>query len=395
MPHSWPLVPLGDVLTKSVETTDVQPAKQYKQVTVRLWGKGVTLRAQVLGNEIAADRQYIVRKDQFITSRIDARNGAFGLIPIELDGAIVSNDFPVFNLDGQKILPAFLDWMSKTQDFIDRCRHASEGTTNRVRLKEDLFMAVAIPLPPLDEQRRIVARIAALATRISEARGLRAAAVEESSVLLKSSLNRTIQVFDSSYEVALEEVCEEIIDNLHSNPVYSETGVPCIRSPDVGWGMLYLSTALKTSEEEYQRRCVRGEPKPGDIVLVREGGGTGKAALVQEGQRFSLGQRVMMLRVNPTIMMPRFFLHQLISPAVYEEQIVPLSKGSASPHLNISALRRFTLKLPPLSEQRRIVAYLDEVQARVDAIKALQSETAAELAALLPSVLDRAFRGEL
>ncbi len=53
------------------------------------------------------------------------------------------------------------------------------------------------------------------------------------------------------------------------------------------------------------------------------------------------------------------------------------------------------VQLPSLAEQRRIVTYLHEVQARVDAVRALQAETAAELNALLPSVLDRAFRGEL
>jgi type I restriction enzyme, S subunit len=49
----------------------------------------------------------------------------------------------------------------------------------------------------------------------------------------------------------------------------------------------------------------------------------------------------------------------------------------------------------PLAEQRRIVAYLDSLQAKVDALKALQGETQAELDALLPSVLDKAFKGEL
>ena len=132
-----------------------------------------------------------------------------------------------------------------------------------------------------------------------------------------------------------------------------------------------------------------------DVVLVREGGGTGKAAIVQDGQRFSLGQRVMMLRPNRDFVEPRYFLHQLLSPAIYEDQVLPHCKGSASPHLNIGAVRRFTLALPPISEQRRIVAYLDGLQAKVDAVKRVQAETAAELNALLPSVLDRAFKGEL
>ena len=103
----------------------------------------------------------------------------------------------------------------------------------------------------------------------------------------------------------------------------------------------------------------------------------------------------MMLRPNTERILPRFFLHQLLSPQIQEDQIAPLSKGSASPHLNIGALRGFNLVLPPLPEQRRIVAELDALQAQVDALKALQTETAAELDALLTSVLDKALKGQL
>jgi type I restriction enzyme, S subunit len=76
-------------------------------------------------------------------------------------------------------------------------------------------------------------------------------------------------------------------------------------------------------------------------------------------------------------------------------RILPLCKGSASHNLNIGNLRRFTLCLPPLGKQRRIVTYLDEVHAKRDAIKHLQAETAAGLDALLPAILDKAFKGEL
>jgi type I restriction enzyme S subunit len=187
----------------------------------------------------------------------------------------------------------------------------------------------------------------------------------------------------------------DIIDNLHSNPRYSDFGVPCIRSPDVGYGTLNLESALRTDEDEYKRRTIRGEPQADDVVFVREGGGTGKCALVLPGQRFSLGQRVMMLRLNKEIVVPRFFLHQLLSPVIQEDQIAPLSKGSASPHLNIAALKRFSFRLPPLEKQQCITAELDELLAHVDALKRRQFETAAELGALLPSILDKAFKGQL
>jgi type I restriction enzyme S subunit len=156
-----------------------------------------------------------------------------------------------------------------------------------------------------------------------------------------------------------------------------------------------LTNARRTDETEYRRRTVRGELQADDIVLVREGGGTGKCALVLPEHRFSLGQRVMMLRPDQDKILPKFFVYQLLSPTIQVDHIQALSKGSASPHLNIGSLRQFPFLLPGVSEQAQIVENLDALQAKLDAVKALQTETAAELAAVLPAILDKAFRGEL
>ena len=187
MNNPLPMSRLNEVLIKSEEWIAIHPEEQYKQITVQLWGKGVTLRNDVSGAGIATNRRMVVHSEQFILSRIDARNGAFGIVPDFLEGGVVSSDFPVFKLESSKIIPGYLGWMCKTQEFIDICKAASEGTTNRVRLKVDRFLESEIPLPPIDEQRRIVARIEELAARIDEARELRRRAVKETSALLLSS----------------------------------------------------------------------------------------------------------------------------------------------------------------------------------------------------------------
>jgi type I restriction enzyme S subunit len=103
----------------------------------------------------------------------------------------------------------------------------------------------------------------------------------------------------------------------------------------------------------------------------------------------------MLLRPRQSAIIPEFLLYQWLSPLVFDDQITPLSKGSASPHLNIGAIRTFAIRVPTLAVQRRIVAYLDGLRAKVDAVKKLQTGTTAELDALLPSILDKAFKGEL
>jgi type I restriction enzyme S subunit len=312
-----------------------------------------------------------------------------------LAGCHGSNEFPMFAPIPDRLDPRWIHWLTKSRDFWNQCDQKSQGTSGQNRIKPERFLEVEIPLPQLDEQRRIVARIDELAAKAGQAIALRDAASIEIEALQRSASRR---LFEALHEpgVSLEEVCEAIIDNLHSNPVYNDGGmVPCIRSPDVGFGTLVLDGARRTDEAEYIRRTVRGEPQADDIVLVREGGGTGKCALVAPGQRFSLGQRVMMLRPNKSRVVPKFLLHQLLSPVIQDDHVLSLSKGSASPHLNIGALRRFPFILPALSKQEELVATLDALQSKVDGVKLLQAETAIELVAMLPAILDKAFKGGL
>jgi len=154
--EDYDLFPIGDFLERNRNTIVVQDEIKYNRVTVKVNNNGVTLRNIEIGKNIGTKKQYKVSAGQFILSKIDARNGAMGLIPIELDGAIVTNDFPTFNLDTQKINPEFLVLVTTTKQFIKFAQSCSSGTTNRQRIDLNLFSSIKIPLPSLQEQNRIV-----------------------------------------------------------------------------------------------------------------------------------------------------------------------------------------------------------------------------------------------
>ncbi|WP_246727863.1 N-6 DNA methylase [Chelativorans sp. Marseille-P2723] len=182
--HHEPLfrrMEIGQFLSKVVKKTTITPDIEYKQITVRLWGKGLVLRGVKPGSEIAAEKQIQVSAGQFLMSRIDARHGAFGIIPDELDGALVSGDFPAFQIDDTVILPHFFEWITRTEAFVDLCRRASEGSTNRVRLKEDKFLRMQIPVPDLEIQNSILRQLLALAK------------LSEDSVCFQSDVSAAIQ----------------------------------------------------------------------------------------------------------------------------------------------------------------------------------------------------------
>ncbi|MDP3432456.1 MAG: restriction endonuclease subunit S, partial [Bacteroidota bacterium] len=130
---------------------------------------GVIQRDILHGEIIGTKQQFIVNEGQFLMSKIDARNGAFGIVPKELEGAIVTNDFPAFEVNKEIINAAFLVLITTTKEFVKFAQSCSSGTTNRQRIDIPSFLNVKIPLPTLEEQNQIVQ---ACNTRIIEAKRL-------------------------------------------------------------------------------------------------------------------------------------------------------------------------------------------------------------------------------
>jgi type I restriction enzyme S subunit len=318
-----------------------------------------------------------------------------GIVPPCLDGALVSSDFPLFNLDPQSIEPSFLGWLCRTRDFVELCMRASEGTTNRVRLKGKRFLALEIPLPPLEEQRRIVARIEELAAQIAEARSLRHQATAEISALWEKSNGLR---FDGEHSRGwkcgkISEICEAIIDYRGRTPPITEEGIPHITSANIRNGRIDWRTSKFVTDATYSAFMTRGIPRPQDVLFTMEAP-LGEVGVVPDARKFSLAQRVILLRPNQDIVTGDFLAKSLASPNVRRD-ISSRATSTTVSGIAAKRLKEVAIRIPPLAEQRRIVAYLDGFQAQVDVLKRLQAETAAELDALLPAILDRAFKGGL
>ncbi len=388
----WEDIRLAEIATPVARPVVVVPGDSYRTLGVRWWGEGAYERATIDGSQTAARTLSVVKKGDLIINKIWVRNGSTAIAGAEVDGCSASGEFPTFVLDLNRVMPEWIHWQTKTRNFWSKCDALSRGTSGKNRIKPELFLSIRVPLPPLDVQRQVVAQIADLASQIHEAGALRRQAAGEVEELWASSLAATFGGTRHPTE-SLESVCDAIVDNLHSTPRYDGDEFPCIRSQDVGWGTMNFESALRTSKAEFTERTRRSEPRAGDIVFVREGD-VGRCAVVSGKYRFSLGQRVMIFRPSSRIE-PRFLMLQLMSPPVLEKQILQGKTGTTSHHVNIKHLREVKVVLPPLAEQRSIVTELDSLQAEIDALQSLQSEVTLELDALLPSVLNRAFRGEL
>ena len=154
--RKYKILKISQLLIKNNESVIIEDDKLYKRITVKINANGVVLRDEEYGKNIGTKRQFIAKEGQMIVSKIDARNGAFGLIPSELDGAIVTNDFPLFDINHHLVNKNYLILLAKTNLFVDFAKSCSSGTTNRQRMDMDKFLTLDIPLPSISEQETIV-----------------------------------------------------------------------------------------------------------------------------------------------------------------------------------------------------------------------------------------------
>jgi type I restriction enzyme M protein len=150
---------LGELLHRSQRAAILTDSKEYKQLTIQYHYRGVKLRGVQRGAEISTKRQFSVSAGQLALSRIDARYGAIGFVPDDLDGAIITGDFWAFDVDRDQVLPEYLDLFFGLPIFAKLCERASRGTTRRQRLEFDLFTAISIPWVPIDQQRLMIDKI--------------------------------------------------------------------------------------------------------------------------------------------------------------------------------------------------------------------------------------------
>ena len=399
MTKPWPTVRLGEVLRHRKEFITLDDLTIYKRPRVQLHVQGIVLRDAVLGALIKTKTQQVCRVGEFLVAEIDAKVGGFGIVPASLEGSIVSSHYFLFVIDETKLDRRFLDFFIRTPAFREQV--AAQGSTNYAAIRPAQVLGYKIPLPPLAEQRRVVARIEELAAQIHEARTLRQQAAGEAEALLASHRRAVFGETPQADWVPLS----DYVASIENGKSPATEGRPASSHE---WGVLKVGAVSFGVFDERQNKALpisyvvppSLEVRRGDFIMSRANTVelVGACALVRKTRpklilsdktfRFVFGE--------PCKVLPEYMEQVLKSPPL-REQIERGASGTSPTMKNISKEKVLALRLPPfaLTEQRRIVSELDAFQAEVDALRRLQGETAAELDALLPAILDRAFKGEL
>ena len=344
---------------------------------------------------IKTKRQQACRTGEFLVAEIDAKVGGFGIVPELLDDGIVSSHYFLYEINESKLDRNFLGFFIQTRTFRDQVE--AQGSTNYAAIRPTDVLGYQIPLPPLVEQKRVVALIEELFAKVNEARSLREQTIEDAEALLRSHCHEVFSALDLRCP---PREFGSFHPHVTSGPRdwgkhYDTDGYRFYRAQDIGpiGKILENSKAFIIPPPGGQGRSAM--PQGGDLLLVITGATVGRVSVFGEEQEPGfVSQHVAICRLPSGEVNPQFALWGLRAPNG-QTQLLGQQYGQGKPGLNLSNIRSLRLPFPPLHEQQKIVEALDALQSQVDGLKRLYSESSAELGAMLPAILARAFEGEL
>jgi len=377
---NWPTVRFGTVARQRKEFVTINDMREYMRCRVQLHAQGIVERDRLPGAMIKTKQQQECRAGEFLVAEIDAKHGGYGIVPDELDGAVVSSHYFLFEIDDSQLDRKFLGYFARTPAFLEQVN--AQGTTNYAAIRPQQVLAYEIPLPPLAEQRRIVTKIERLAGKIEEARGLR----ETSTRLLSRFVTSQHLQLSSETHVALGEFLVLDEDRVLVTPgvSYPQVGVKAY-----GQG-LFPKPAVAANDTTY---TTFNRLYSGAVLLSQVKGWEGAIAVC--GDQLSgwfVSPEYRTFRCIPSAADARYLRH-VFATDWFWLQLKNLTRGLGGRRERIrpEQFLELTIPMPPVEQQTKSAELFD----KLEPVRHIQGQTVAELDALLPAILDRAFKGEL
>lgn len=384
--------PLTKFLIRSKNAIEIKDDVLYKQITIHQFGAGVSLRCEKYGKEIGTKRQFVAKKGQFIISRIDARNGSFGIVPDFLDGAIVTNDFWLFDIKNADA--DFLRLMLSSNKINSFWQSKSNGTTNRQRVDFDDFIKSSLPIPSLEEQKAIVQKYQECITNAEElkkqAEELNYSIenyIKESLSIptinddIKASLLSFGKFSDLSEKWTISPLLSEINEKLRLSK-YKLQKVFVLNCVTRSWkknqhkdkyfnyieiGGINVDTGKLTSVKvEVSKAPSRATQvvHTGDLIFGMTRPYLKKFAIVDKEHDnciCSSGFQV----IGPSKEYNLNFILEVFKSNICISQFKEAMTGALYPALNAEQLKNIRIPLPPLSVQNEIVSHINQIKKQV------------------------------
>jgi type I restriction enzyme S subunit len=381
----WRLVRFNEFLTRKERKITVDDSTAYNCVGVRWYGRGAFVREQLLGMDIARKQQWIIKSGDIVYNKLFAWKGSFAIADDSVDGCIVSDKFPTYEANLELIDIRFLRYYLQTDELAQKARTLSKGAAaiSKLTLNPPQFWDLTIPLPPLEEQQRIVAQIEKLAGKIEEGRSLRRQAIKKCdelyrSIIIAPSVETTPTLMGKLVKLREPDVIVSPEQTYHFAGVYSFGRGLFRQQSQSGIEFSYKNlTRLKAGNFVY--------PK----LMAWEGG---LGVVPPECDGLVVSPEFPVFEVDENHVLPETLDVYFRTPFVWS-LLANISTGTniRRRRLHPSNFLKYEFPLPPMKIQQK----LRTVRRRGDEMQRLREEAMKELDNLLPSILDKAFKGEL
>ena len=378
----WPLVRLGEVAEQVARGESPVTGSSYRLLGVRLWGRGAYERETIDGAETKYSTLYRVESGDIVVNKIWARNGSVAVVGGDLHGTFGSSEFPTYRTDDTRLSPDWFRLYTLTKSLWEQCDSLSRGTSGQNRLRPARFLEVKIPLPPLDEQQRIVARLDRVAGLVAARARATAAMEADMQAMLAKAFARCI---DAAPRRPMAEVAPLIRRPVEIEPdgAYPELGVRSF-----GRGTFH-KPVLPGSEVGTKKLF---EIAPGDLLFNIVFAWEGAVAIAQPADTGRVGSHRFLTCVpEPATATADFLLFYFQTPEGLQ-RLGEASPGGAGRNrtLGLKKLETIEVPLPPLETQR----WFDRLQAKARQIRDIRAASARDADALIPALLHEIFNGK-
>ena len=401
---NFDLKKLGTAIKRRKDQMTVEDGKKYKRITIKTNCGGVVVRDEAWGKDIKTKDQYYVKAGQLAVSKIDARNGAFGIVPPEADGAIITGNFWVYDVDSEKANINYLILMLSSNVFMNTWQDCSNGSGNRLYLQEDRFLNYKVPMPSITKQKEIIKQFE---KKITDAYNVISEA-ESIQMSISDYLTKTLgiveiegvqtKVFSTvKYSMVdkwgvdfltcgrvihnrkfptkpIASVCDSGSGGTPSRSVSSYYGgdIPWIKTGEVLDDIIY-DTEEKITQEAVKNSSAKLYPK-GSIVIAMYGQGLTRGRTAKLGIDATTNQACLVLyNIDTDKVLPDYLWYYLQGEY---HRLRALAYGNNQPNLNAGIINNYPIVLPPIKSDNPLeitqTAIVKEIVKRKEQIKTLK-----------------------
>src|SRR5579863_1901521 len=335
-----PKVSLGELLKLERRPVDVVPDGQYAEIGTYSYGRGIFHKQPRTGLEVGDKKLFAIRDGDFILQITFAWEGAVALASASQNGMYGSVRFLTFRVN-EKCYPPYLVNYFRTAEGVDQLVKISPGSAGRNRvLSVKRIPEIFVPLPPLDEQRRIVSRIEELAAKVEEAQGIRRQTEEKSETILEAGLDKIVEQLSREYEtqdlIQLAEKDRGISYGVVLTGTPDDNGIPTLRAGNLQKFRVILTNVKKidpSTEAKYRRTRLCGNE-----VLLRIRGGLGEVATCPpEMVRGNVSREIAVIPFIDKVV-PKFGMYILAAP-VNQARMKSHLRGTSYVGINLKDVR--------------------------------------------------------